>query len=366
MTPFLKLLLSFLLTLVIPFFGQRSAAQVPVSVVTFQNMFKKEVPVDSMDTFLESQMKKLKVPGLSIAIINDGKVVYHRTKGYADLEESIAVTDKTIFEGASLSKPLFAYFIMGFVEEGLLDLDTPLYRYLPYEDIAYDERYKKITARMVLSHSSGFPNWRTDYEDDRLFIKFEPGTAFEYSGEGFQYLAKVLMHLLQTNDAGLEKVYQKRIAIPLGMTYTKFLQDEANMTHKAEGYVKGKTVGEDDDPGTFGAAFSVHSEALDFSKWMITLIDKEGLTAAGHKALFESQIVLPKDHPQSNAGVTDWTLGFAKVTLPQGTLYGHGGNNPGYTSLFALSQETRWGFVIFTNANQSNLPMALLQYLMTR
>ena len=332
---------------------------------TLKNLIGNEVSTDSIEAFIESQMKTFDVPGLSLVLINDGKVAYHLTKGYADIGEEKQVTKSTLFEGASLSKPLFAYFIMGFVEEGIIDLDKPLYEYLPYEAIVHDERYKKITARMVLTHTTGFPNWRSDYKENKLFISFEPGTAFQYSGEGYQYLAKVLAHILKTNDAGLEKIYQERVASKLNLKYTKFIQDSYNMKNKAEGYKDGIVVGEDDDPKIFGSAFSIHSEALDFSKWLIALINKEGLSKESYDELFKTQFTLPDGHPQKQLGVTDWTLGFAKVTLPFGSVYGHGGNNSGYSSLFVIEPESKWGYIMFTNANQSQLPIVFLQYLIT-
>lgn len=332
---------------------------------TLTNLTGKEISTDSLETFLQSQMNALDVPGVSMAIINDGRIVYHAVKGYADIESKKKVTDKTIFEGASLSKPLFAYFVMGFVEEGKLDLDKPLFKYLPYEDIAHDERYKKITARMVLSHTTGFPNWRSDFKEKELFITFEPGSAFEYSGEGYQYLAKVMAHILKTDDVGLEAIYQERIARPLKMDVTKYIQDKRNMKNKAKGYVEGAAIEEDDDPTIFGSAFSIHSEALNFSKWLVAVIEKQGLSKKSYEQLFETQIELPEDHPQRQTGITGWTLGFAQATLPFGTAYGHGGNNQGYSSLFVISPDTKWGFVIFTNANQSVLPLQLMQYLMT-
>jgi len=332
---------------------------------TVKTLVGKEVSTDSIESFIGQQMETLEVQGISLAIINEGEVVYHLVKGYADIDRKEKVTSRTIFEGASLSKPLFAYFLMGFVEEGKLDLDKPLYEYLPYEDIDHDERYKKITARMVLTHTTGFPNWRSDYEGDKLFISFEPGTAFQYSGEGYQYLAKVLAHILETDDAGLEKIYQERVARPLNLKYTKYIQDSANMNNKAHGYTDGKAVAEDDDPKTFGSAFSIHSEALDFSNWLIALMDKKGLSQKSYKELFKTQFVLPDGHPQKQAGITDWTLGFAKATMPFGSAFGHGGNNPGYASIFIIVPETKWGYVMFTNGNQSQLPMVFLQYLMT-
>ncbi len=354
-----------ILIFVFNLFYQQGRAQTSNKNDDLKNLVGREVKIDSLEAFLEARMLALKVPGISLAIINDGEVVYHTTKGYADIEDKKKITNKTIFEGASLSKPLFAYFVMGFVEEGRLDLDKPLYKYLPYEDIANDEQYKKITGRMVLAHTTGFPNWRSDHKENKLFIKFEPGTAFNYSGEGYQYLTKVLKHILDTDDSGLEEIYQERIAIPLDLKYTKYIQDGYNLENKATGYKGKERVKEGDDPSEFGSAYSIHSESLDFSKWLIALLEHKGLTKESYDQLFETQVVLPEDHPQRQEGITDWTLGFAKATLPFGSAYGHGGNNPGYSSLFVLHPETKWGFVIFTNADQSKLPLLLLQYLMT-
>lgn len=330
---------------------------------TIKNLLDNKITAENIESFLESNMKTQKVPGVSLAIINDGKLVYHTVKGYADLELKKKVTPTTIFEGASLSKPLFAYMAMQLVEKKVLDLDTPLYKYLPYPDIANDERYKKITARMVLTHTTGFPNWRTDYENKKLFISFDPGTSFQYSGEGYQYLAKVLMHLYNTDDKGLEKIYQEQIAIPFQLKYTKFVQDKYNKQHKASPYKQGKPIEGEDETDVFGAAFSIHSEAKDFSKWLIALLEEKGLSKSGYAQLFKTQVELPENAIQRQEGVTGWTIGFAEAPLPFGTVYAHGGNNYGYTSLFVIHREKKWGFVIFTNADQSMLPLQLLMHL---
>lgn len=354
------------LSVLLYLFSSQAYSQNHSSSKTLKTLVGKEIYTDSIESFLDQQMKALDVPGISLAIINDGEVVYHLVKGYADIDKKKNVTNRTIFEGASLSKPLFAYFIMGFVEEGKLELDKALYEYLPYEDIAHDERYKKITARMVLTHTTGFPNWRSDHEGGKLFISFEPGSTFQYSGEGYQYLAKVLAHILETDDAGLEKIYQKRVARPLNLKYTKYLQDSKNIKNKAHGYIDRKAVAEDDeDPKKFGSAFSIHTEALDFSKWLIALMDRAGLSEENYNELFKTQFVLPDGHRQRQSGITDWTLGFAKATMPFGSAFAHGGNNPGYSSIFIIAPEAKWGYVMFTNANQSELPLLFLQYLMT-
>jgi len=360
-----KEIMPIVLSALLYLFLNQAHSQNPVQFKTVKTLVGKEISTDSIESFIDQQMKTLNVPGISLAIINDGEVVYHLVNGYANIDHKEKVTSRTIFEGASLSKPLFAYFVMGFVEEGKLDLDKPLYEYLPYEDIAYDERYKKITARMVLTHTTGFPNWRSDHEGDKLFISFEPGATFQYSGEGYQYLAKVLAHILETDDAGLEKIYQERIARPLNLKYTKYIQDSENMENKAEGYKGRMAVEEDDDPKKFGSAFSIHSEAMDFSNWLIALMNKKGLSQESYDELFKTQFVLPDGHPQKQEGITEWTLGFAKANMPFGSAFGHGGNNPGYASIFIIVPDTKWGYVMFTNGNQSQLPMVFLQYLMT-
>ncbi|MGD1947365.1 MAG: serine hydrolase domain-containing protein [Croceivirga sp.] len=329
-----------------------------------KNVLGKPIDTDSLSYVVNMLMQKMNVPGLSMAIINDGKIVYHDEQGYADIGKKIKVSRNTIFEAASLSKPLFAFFVMDYVERGLLNLDTPLYQYMPYADIAHDERYKKITARMVLSHTSGFPNWRKDYQNGELFIQFDPGTSFLYSGEGYQYLAKVLMHLENTDDEGLESIYEERIAKPLQLKVTKFVQNEQNLSNKAKGYRSEKVVSLK-ETDVFGAAFSVHTTASDYSKWLAALMESKLLDEKSYQELFKTQVLLPEDSEQRTVGISEWTLGFSKANLPFGVGYGHGGNNSGYTCLFGIFPQTKWGFAVFTNANQSDLPFTILQYLMT-
>lgn len=310
------------------------------------------VSKETIDEFLQAKMDELKIPGLSIAVINDGKVWYHRTMGYADLEEKIPVTEKTIFEGASMSKSVFAFFIMTYVEEGRLDLDKPLYEYLPYPDIEHDERYKMITARMVLSHRSGFPNWRENEPDKTLKIKFEPGTSYEYSGEGYQYLAMVLRRIEGTDWNGLEAAFQKRIAKPLGMDHTVFIQTLYTIANKAAPYdeslnlidwkndywyIKGSKE--------FGAAYSIHSEPIDFSKWMIAVMNEELLSKSSYDELFKQHSELPDATVKAF-----YTLGFNTVDKPYHNIFFHNGNNDGFSCMYLLDKQEDWGFVFFTNS----------------
>ena len=339
----LLLLLSFLLV------DCQNQSEIP----NIKTLFGTTIPQKATDDFIDAQMESLNMPALSIAIINEGQVVYHRVKGYSDKEKQILADNNSIFEGASISKSVFGFFVMTFVEDGLLDLDKPLYEYLPNPDIENDHRYKKITARIVLSHRSGFPNWRDDYADKNLFIQFEPGTDYHYSGEGYQYLAEVLKHLLNTNWAGLEAEFQKRVAIPFKMEHTKFIKDDFIRKHKVQPYDQnGNWIDKNADEwwrsrdSVFVAPTTIHSEAIDFSKWMIAMMNEQGLTKKGFEELY-------KPHSEIGTGFLkeDYTLGFSKLSiLNLGELYSHSGNNTGFSSYFALDKDKKWGFVFFTNS----------------
>ena len=159
----------------------------------------KKIVLVELDRYLNRTMDSLRIPGLSFAIIEDAKVAYHRAIGVTNNETSELVNDSTIFEAASISKPVFAFFSLKMAEKSIIDLDRPLHFYLPDNTMDKDERYKSVNARMVLGHTTGFPNWRWfDLAPEEMkiprgefYMKAEPGT-FTYSGEGYDYLARVL------------------------------------------------------------------------------------------------------------------------------------------------------------------------------
>ena len=126
----------------------------------------KSISTAELEAFIEQTMEKADVAGLSFAILNDSQIVYQKAFGYKNKSEGTRNDEQTLFSAASFSKPVFAYLVMVLVEEKIIDLDRPLYEYLDkplyeypaYADLKGDERYQQITARMVLSHSTGFPN----------------------------------------------------------------------------------------------------------------------------------------------------------------------------------------------------------------
>ncbi|MEO1448330.1 MAG: serine hydrolase domain-containing protein [Bacteroidota bacterium] len=327
-----------------------------------------DIPKSTIDRHVQEQMKDLKIPGLAIAIINDGEIRYHNTFGYADVAAEEPVNSQTIFEGASISKSVFAFLVMTFVEAGKLDLDKPLYEYVPHPDLADDPRSQQITARMVLSHRSGLPNWRENEEDKTLKIKFEPGTDYLYSGEGFQYLAEVLMHIEHTDHAGLEQLFQERIAKPLGLDHTVFIQTPYTRHHKAEPYDREANWIDwhtnywfQKEDSQFYAPSSIHSEPVDFSKWMIALMKQELLSPDSYRELLKRHSRVPFE------GVdVSYTLGYLTPHFPFTDIYLHSGSNEGFTSWYALDINRDWGFIMFANSdNGEQLGQELFFYLMT-
>lgn len=330
---------------------------------TLINYQGKEIRVGELESFLKKKLRSMDIPGLSIAVINNSKVVYHNTFGYANKDEKLPVTEKTIFEAASMSKSIFAFFVMQFVEDGKLNLDTPLYEYLEYPDIANDERYKQITARMVLSHQSGFPNWRENEADGQLKINFDPGTDYLYSGEGYQYLAMVLRHIENTDWQGLDSIFQEKVAKPLDMSHSVFIQTPYTRANKAEPYDNDGTLIDwrngywyQKDNNRFVAPSSLHSEPIDFAKWMIAVMNEELLSESSYDELLKSHSTVQENQY--------YTLGFMTLDEPYNNLYLHGGDNEGFTCGFVLDIEKDWGFVLFTNSEMGQtLTNELFDYL---
>ncbi len=300
-----------------------------------------------------------KIPGLSIAIINDNEVVYHEVFGVSNSETQEPVDRKSIFEGASLSKPVFAYFALKMVEDGVLELDKPLYEYLPHPGISPEsqEDYRLITARMVLSHQTGFPNHSHDKE---IVLAFKPGTGFMYSGEAYQYLAAVIGMLKGVGTGKeLNALFQDEVTKPLQMEHTTFLWDDYLEANKVYGHDKnGEPTQNRPGPGrwsgkTFNAFSSIHSEAFEYARFIIAMLNREGLLHSTFEDMLKEHIHFKDDNPLKQAvGQTGWGLGFAQKTTPEYTMHLHTGNNHDFQSYTMFIPEKHYGLVIFTNSGK--------------
>ena len=169
------------------------------------------------------------VPGLAMAIIDSGRL-WIRGFGHAIEEPARLVSDQTVFEAASLGKPLFAYAVLRLVDGKLLDLDRPLFDYLPTPE-ANNPRMKRVTPRHVLSHTTGLPNWRQ--QPGPLEPASEPGKSFSYSGEGYFYLQRVVE---MVTGKPFARVMREQVLDPLGMKETSYVWLPEFESRMAAGY----------------------------------------------------------------------------------------------------------------------------------
>jgi len=229
---------------------------------------------ETLATTLEREIPRLmeaaNVPGLSMAVIQDGQIFWKKAFGVKRMDTNEPVDENTMFEAASLTKTVTAYAALRLVERGELDLDKPLFEYFPnqeYPRLAKDERYKKITARLVLTHTTGLPNW-----GDRLMR--EPGKQYAYSGEGFLYLGRTIE---QISGMSLQEFAQKEVFDPLGMAHTSYVW---NVTYAANGacghdrHGKVNELGQNTEPN--GGA-SLLTTATDYATFICALLNAQGL-----------------------------------------------------------------------------------------
>ncbi len=319
-----------------------------------------EKTVIELDAFIQKQMHKDKVPGLSIAIVNNSEIVYQRAFGVQDLSTKQKVEKSTLFEAASLSKPLFAYFVIKQVEMGLIDLDKPLYEYLPYNAIANDERYKLMTARMVLCHTGGFPNWRKD----SLILCFTPGEGFEYSGEAYEYLKKVLVKIRNTTDVGLDSIFYNEIVIPIGAKHMYYTWNAYTSDNKAMGHRKGKITnkGPQHKIKIFSSSHSLHTESYDYAKFLIEVMNPKVINQNLVDEMLQKQVNLPS----KNGFGSGWSLGFEIDSTSHGIRYIHTGDNGDFKTYCHFYKDKKMGIVFMSNYDKlysSKFVRKLLRFL---
>src|SRR5262245_50707152 len=167
--------------------------------------------VRELEQRIPALMHENHVPGVAITLVRDARLAWHREFGVSDAASRAPVNRNTVFEAQSMSKPVFAYAVMKLAERGILDLDTPLTKYLPERVLADDPRLDLITARRVLSHTTGFQNWRS--AEEPLKIHFTPGERWDYSGEGYWYLQSVVTGLTGRLDPNRCEVMEDRLRV---------------------------------------------------------------------------------------------------------------------------------------------------------
>jgi CubicO group peptidase (beta-lactamase class C family) len=252
---------------------------------------------------------------------------------------------------------------MKLCEKGVLDLDTPLTKYTPDRPIKGDPRLDLITARMVLSHTTGFQNWRSTKEP--LAIHFTPGERWSYSGEGYSWLESVVTHLVghvNLNDCGtpdevawvcatdFDAYMKANLLLPFGMTSSGYLYLEGMARpHDKDGRMIADRKATPLDAARYGSAGGLHTTPTDYARFLIEVIaprpaDEYRLNANSLAEMLRAQIKVK--------GSLSWGLGWAIEDTQAGKIIAHSGDNPGYKAMAAASPQRQAGFIIMTNGDR--------------
>jgi len=308
-----------------------------------------------LDETIEKYLDDNNVPGGVIAVASRGKIIHHREYGMANVELGVPVSEATVFEIGSISKQFVSAAAMLLVEEGKLDLDDPIHRYLP--DLPSE--WLGVTMRQLLNHTSGIP----DYEEIRSYdvyrfrltpeeviriahsrpMDFAPGTGWYYSNTGY-FLASMIVERIDGRPLG--QVLKSRIFDPLGMTQTRMADPESIIPHRAAGYwvnKVGRLINRNptETSSTLGAG-GILSTAEDLARWDTALYDDRLLSDRSRKIMWTSA-VLPDGKD------TEYALGW-RVTPYHGLRsQNHSGQVAGFVANFARFPDQEVSIIVFMN-----------------
>jgi CubicO group peptidase (beta-lactamase class C family) len=290
-------------------------------------------------------MKEYHVPTVGVGVIENGKI--KAVKIFGSLPRHTHAPENTLFNIASLTKPVTSSTVLKLVSQGKWQLDEPLYHYWIDPDVAGDERHKKLTTRHVLTHQSGLPNWRGHEPDAKLSFAFEPGTQWKYSGEGFEYLRQALERKF---NMPFEKLVDSVLFEPLGMKDTRFYWDAtmdsslyANRHHE-DGSAFPLETWDTANPSNL-----LLTTIRGYSTFGIDVMNGMGIIPSLYKEMITNQAQLPDNK--------EWGLGWRLIKALSNREYAlvHTGGNPGICTIVVLLPESKRGIVLFTNGAKGNL-----------
>jgi D-alanyl-D-alanine-carboxypeptidase/D-alanyl-D-alanine-endopeptidase len=364
-TRFMKLRLSFSFLILILF-------HFLISAQTIKRINGSLLSADSLSGRVSYLMDTTHTSGIAISVFNNNQPVYSKAFGMADIPNKISLAENSELYGASLSKMVFAYVVMQLVQEKIIDLDKPLVEYLPkdltdyliagygkgYQDLKGDTRYEKITARMCLTHTTGFPNWRWFETGQKLKIKFDPGTRYSYSGEGLYLLQFVIE---QITGKGYETICQERVFQPLGMNGTSMVWQSNFEKNICYGYTAdGKPVNVKRKKDA-NCAGSMTTTPADFTKFYTAFINHKGLSKQSFTAMTSTQVHIKSIKQFGPLAIIDSTLnddiqlgyglGVGVFRTPYGRAFFKEGHDDGWAHYTVCYPEKKIAIVILTNSD---------------
>jgi CubicO group peptidase (beta-lactamase class C family) len=292
------------------------------------------------DDEIQKWLDQNNVPALGIGIIRDGELRQIRVFGH--LKKSVAAPYNTIFNVASLTKPIVAVLTLKLVTMNRWALDEPLYKYWIDPDLKDDLRYRKLTTRHVLSHQTGFANWRWMNKSGKLAFEFDPGTRYQYSGEGFEYLRRALEKKF---GKPLEELAASMIFKPLAMRDTRFVWDKyVDESRFAVGHDPKGNVYETYKNTKANAADDLLTTVEDYGLFLVSVLNSDGLSKNVFDEMVSHQVKV-KENKYFGLGWEIYDLANGEYALS------HGGGDKGVqTQVFILPKSKR-GLIIMTNVD---------------
>ena len=298
-------------------------------------------------------LQEARLPAASLAIVRNGQLAWRRAFGVKDTGTNEPVDGDSVFAACSNTKPVFAYGVLKLVEKGMLDLDTPLTRYTKRR-VTADPRIDLITARHVLSHTTGFPNWR---QGPDLPIQFAPGSQYQYSGEGFSYLQAIVGEI---TSQSFERFMLDNILLPLGMTASGITWDMTSVRKIAKPHdesgrrIPGKYVSPPSGPeaaegiARYGAAAMLMTTPADYATFLLEYLrprpaDDFRLTEKSRQEMLRPQ-VKTASHSEGLAWALEQHEGAPLI-------FAHSGQDAGYYCVAAGCLERRSGLIVMMNGD---------------
>ncbi len=275
-----------------------------------------------------------------LGIIRDGKLTTDTV--YGELKKGIPAPGNTVFNVASMTKPVVAVLTLQLVNSNQWDLDEPLAKYWTDPDVAKDPRSKKLTSRHVLTHQTGFVNWRWLHPSKKLTFDVDPGTKFGYSGEGFEYLKKALEAKFKKS---LVQLVQEYIFDPLQMKDSRLIWNDSieyryAANHNREGLAVYKTVKRTEA----SAADDMITTVEDYAKFCIAVMNGLGLD----KKIYQDMVT---PHVQTKKQVF-MGLGWLVVPLDNKEyVIGHDGGDEGVKTIALFNPVSKDGIIYLTNSD---------------
>ncbi len=311
-----------------------------------------QILIEELERDMPMLMEKAMIPGASISVIKNGKIIWSKGFGVKNSETKELVSENTVFPAASLTKALFSYLVMTVVDKGDLELDKPLVEYIPISKIEnmlthpvntkgfQVEWLNEVTARMVLSHTSGFSHGFMGVSIPYP-LRFKPGTQYQYSGDGYGYLSMVIEHI---RNESLETLMLNEVIKPLGMNNSSMVWQDRFETKIAYGHDMYQTLqNELSKSYTANPSAGLYTTAEDYAKFVLNIIKGKDIN---------ENIILDFLRPQIGIGKgVSWGSGFGIDSTKLGDLFWHTGDLGPYRHFFIGSRNNESGIVFMTNSH---------------